>query len=170
MASLGLGWVGEPAFAHLLEPVCEGSLDKVLGVAHIKDLLTLTSAESDTLRSIMRPPPQVPETMPVNRLLRHFQATHQLLAFVVDEHGTVLGIVTLENVLEQIVGPVEDEFDAEPPNIVPDGPGQYVILGSTRVEVVEHRLNLELDTEYEDAEMDTLSGMLMARMGRILEA
>ena len=112
----------------------------------------------------------LPETMHVSRLLRHFQATHQLLAFVVDEHGTVVGIVTLENVLEQIVGPVEDEFDAEPPNIVPDGPGRYVILGTTRVEAVNQRLNLELDTEYDDAEVDTLSGLLMARIGRILEA
>ena len=78
---------------HTRYPVCEGSLDKVLGVVHIKDLLTLAGNESDSLRSIMRPPRQVPETMPVSRLLRHFQATHQLLAFVVDEHGTVVGIV-----------------------------------------------------------------------------
>ena len=60
---------------------------------------------------------KVPETMSISQVLRHFQATHQLLAFVVDEYGTIIGIVTLENVLEKIVGPVEDEFDTEPKEI-----------------------------------------------------
>ncbi len=66
---------------------------------------------------------KVPENMPISKLLRHFQGTHQLVAFVIDEYGTVIGIVTLENVLEEIIGDVaDDEFDIEDPDIVPDGP------------------------------------------------
>ena len=70
----------------------------------------------------MRPAQRVPETLPDSRLLKQFQATQQHLAMVVDEHGTVTGAVTLENVLEQIVGPLEYEFDSELPDIVRDGP------------------------------------------------
>ena len=85
------------------------------------------------------------------------------MAFVVDEYGTVAGIVTLENVLEQIVGPVEDEFDAESRPIVPDGPGQYLVSGSTPVELVARELGLEL----EPTDVDTFSGYLVALLSHL---
>ena len=84
------------------------------------------------LSSVVRPPQYVPETMPVRRLLRQFQSTHQHLAFLVDEYGTISGIVTLDNILESIIGPVEDEFDDEQPEIVKEGPQVYLISGSTK--------------------------------------
>ncbi len=142
---------------HTRYPVCEGSLDDVVGVLHIKDLLREDIDDSFDFRTVARPPRKVPETLPVGRLLRHFQATHQLMAFVIDEHGTVVGIVTLENVMEQIVGDVADEFDIETPEIVPDGPGQFVVLGTTPVEDIEKRLNLTFSAP----DVDTLSGLLM---------
>ncbi len=151
---------------HTRYPVCEGSLDHPIGVVHIKDLIGMSYDDGADLRSIMRPPRRVPETMPISRLLRHFQATRQHMAFVNDEYGTVIGVVTLENVLEQIVGPVEDEFDEEPPYIVPEGPGEYIVLGSAPLERVNRRLELSLPTE----EVDTFSGLLMTRVGRILES
>ena len=103
--------------------------------------------------------------MPISRLLRHFQAIRQHLAFVVDEYGTTIGMVTMENVLEQIVGRVEDEFDLETPEVVPDGPGQFIVLGSAPVEVVRQSLKLELE-----GDADTFSGLLVSRSGSLLEA
>ena len=150
---------------HTRYPVCDGSLDDVLGVVHIKDLLGLDT-DSGNLRSVMRPPRLVPETLPISQLLRHFQATHQLMALVVDEHGTVIGIVTLENVLEEIVGPVEDEFDTEPIEIVPHGQGEFIVLGTASVDDVNRRLGLALET----SDVDTFSGLLTSQAGRILEA
>ncbi len=151
---------------HTRFPLCEGSLDKVVGVVHIKDLIGLVPDEAFELRSIARPPKSVPENIPISRLLRHFQATRQHMAFVIDEYGTTIGIVTLENVLEQIVGPVQDEFDLETPEIVPDGHGQYIVQGSTPVNVVEKVLGLELG----ENDADTFSGLLMANEGEILES
>lgn len=153
---------------HTRYPVCDGSLDAVLGVAHIKDLLIAPEQAADEvfdLKSVMRPPKKVPETMPISRVLRHFQATHQLLAFVIDEHGTVSGIVTLENVLEPIVGAVEDEFDSEDPNVVPTGPDEFLVSGAASVSEVCRETGITLD---ESAESDTISGLLMEQNQAIL--
>jgi CBS domain containing-hemolysin-like protein len=148
---------------HTRYPLCDGSLDKVLGVIHLKDLLGLADDEDVALRKFLRPARKVPESMPISKVLRHFQATHQLLAFVVDEYGTTIGIVTLENVLEKIVGPVEDEFDAEEPNISEQEPGRFIVAGSTLIEEAEKAMNLELG----DEDMDTVAGILMARAQRM---
>ena len=149
---------------HTRYPVCQDSLDEVLGVAHIKDLLGMDpDADGFDLRDIMRPPRKVPETMPVSRLLREFQITRQLMKFVVDEHGTIVGIVTLQNVLEKIVGPVDDEFDDRQPVIVPSGPGEFIVQGSTPISDVEKAIGLNLD----DEDVDTVSGVLMARSHKL---
>ena len=151
---------------HTRFPLCDGSLDHVVGVVHIKNLIGQKDDGKFNLKSIARPPKTVPENMPISKLLRHFQGTRQHMALVLDEYSTMIGIVTLENVLEQIVGTVQDEFDLEIPEIVPDGPGQFIVLGSTAVEVVEKVLNLH----HSDDDVDTFSGLLMSRHGEILEA
>lgn len=148
---------------HSRYPVCDGSMDHVRGVLHVKDLIGLPSDSEIALGKLMRPPHFVPETMPVRRLLRHFQATHQHMAFPVDEHGTVSGMVTLENVLEPLVGSVEDEFDDELPDIVPAGSGQFLVSGATPVQIIRRRFGLALEEE----EADTLSGLLVSRTGRL---
>lgn len=151
---------------HTRYPVCDRSLDKVLGVVHIKDLLTVPdSDENFDVRSIMRPPKKVHETMPISKVLRHFQATHQLMAFVIDEYGTITGMVTLENVLERIVGEVDDEFDNADPNIVPEAAGEFIVNGITPIDELRRRLDIPLE-ESEDA--DTVSGLLMEHSQRIL--
>jgi CBS domain containing-hemolysin-like protein len=150
---------------HTRFPLCEGSLDHVIGVIHIKDLTGLPPDADVDLKQIARPPKQVPDEMPISRLLRHFQGTHQHMAFVIDEYGTVIGIVTMENVIEQIVGKVEDEFDLETPDVVPDGAGQYIIQGSAPIEVIRRALKLELL-----GDVDTFSGLLVSVEGEILEA
>jgi CBS domain containing-hemolysin-like protein len=144
---------------HTRYPVCDRSLDRVLGVVHIKDMIGLVpDATKFDVQKIMRPPKKVPESMPISLVLRHFQATHQLMAFVVDEYGTITGLVTLENVLERIVGEVDDEFDVAKPNVVPHGPGEFIVNGTTRIEEAEAKMNLTLN-ETEDA--DTISGLLI---------
>jgi len=150
---------------HTRYPVCEGSLDNVVGVLHIKDLLREDIDDTFDFRDVARPPRKVPESLPVGKLLKHFQGTHQLMAFVIDEHGTVIGIVTLENVMEQIVGDVADEFDIEDPEIVPDGPGQFVAMGITPIEDIEERLQVK----FSDQDADTLSGLLMHYSQDIVE-
>ena len=148
---------------HTRYPLCDGSLDKLLGVIHMKDLIGLAPDSDFDLKTVMRPAHKVPENMPISRVLRHFQATHQLLAFVVDEYGTIIGIVMLENVLEKIVGPVDDEFDVEEPSIVRAGPGEFIVLGTTSVEEVER----ELQIEFADPDVDTVAGAWMSRSEKI---
>jgi CBS domain containing-hemolysin-like protein len=151
---------------HTRYPVCDGSLDEVLGVVHIKDLLGIPiDSERFNLRDLMRPPKKVPETMPISRVLRHFQATHQLLAMVIDEYGVATGVVTLENVLEEIVGPVEDEFDTEQPDFVPIGSDEFLVNGSVRLDEARKELSIPLE---ESDEADTISGLLMDVHQKIL--
>jgi CBS domain containing-hemolysin-like protein len=149
---------------HTRYPVCDGSLDKIVGVVHIKDLIGLSADADFALSSVIRPPQYVPETMPVRRLLRQFQSTHQHLAFLVDEYGTVSGIVTLENILESIIGPVEDEFDEERPQIVSEGPNQYNISGNTSIDEINQRFGLRLEAH----DVDTIAGLMMARTDKML--
>ena len=169
--------VNEP-FSKLLEkarkskftryPVCDGSLDSLLGVVHTKDFLGL-SADADAdfdVKTLMREPTKVPENMPISDALKHFQTTHQLLTFVIDEYGAIIGIMTLENVLEKIVGPVDDEFDAlHQPKIRAIGEDKFIIQGSTHITDVERSLGLNLDQK----DVDTVAGVLMSRSGKIPE-
>ncbi len=148
---------------HTRYPLCESSLDDVVGVVHIKDLAGLESPEGVDLRALARPPQRVPETMQISRLLRQFQAVRQHFAFVVDEFGNVIGVVTLENVLEQIVGPVEDEFDLEQPRVVAEGSGTFAASGGASIADVNKHTTLSLP----DGEVDTLSGLVTASLGRL---
>ena len=150
---------------HTRYPLCEDSLEHVLGIVHIKDLIGVNPNSSVDLRDLARPIHHVPETMPTSQLLRHFQKTHQLMALVVDEYGTVVGIVTLENVLEQIIGPVEDEFDTEPPDITHDGDGHYIVRGGTSLDVINRKFGLQLDA----VDVDTMAGIMLEQVGRVLE-
>ena len=149
---------------HTRYPVCNDSLDEVLGVVHMKDLIGFEVKDDFDWKSIMRPVQKVPENMAISKLLKHFQATHQLLAFVIDEYGTVIGIVTLENVLEEIIGDVDDEFDNDDPHIVPSGPDQFILRGRTPLEEACERFNLTAP----DAEIDTFAGLLVHKAQRIL--
>ncbi len=147
-------------------PICDGSLDKLLGVVHTKDFLGLGQDEEFDVKTVMRSPTKVPENMPISDVLKHFQTTHQLLTFVIDEYGAIIGIVTLENVLEKIIGPVDDEFDAlHQPKIKSLGDGNFIIQGSTHIADVERKFELNLDHK----DVDTIAGVLMARSGKIPE-
>ena len=151
---------------HTRFPLCMGSLDEAIGLIHVKDLLGTPASEDLDLRSIARPLRHVPGTMPISRLLREMQSIRQHMALVDDEYGSVVGVVTLENLVEQIVGAVQDEFDSEPPEIVPDGPGAFKVLGQLSIE----KLNRELGLDLYSGGADSLSGLLVSRLGRLLRA
>jgi CBS domain containing-hemolysin-like protein len=150
---------------HTRYPICETSLDDAIGILHIKDLIDVDADDKIDFRAIVRTLHHVPETMPVRRLLRHFQQTHQLMALVDDEYGTVVGVVTLENVLEPIIGAVEDEFDNEAPPIIEEGNGRFVVRGDATLAFVNRRLRLNLEAD----DADTLSGYLTVSIGRGLQ-
>jgi CBS domain containing-hemolysin-like protein len=147
---------------HTRYPVREPAGDGVIGIVHVKDLVAI-SAKSIDMRSIVRPPKYVPETMSVSKLLGHFQSTRQHMAIVVDENGVLVGIVTLENVLEEIIGPVQDEFDAETPSIVPEGSRGFLVAGRTPIADASAALDLPLEAEG----VDTMGGLMVVRLGRV---
>ncbi len=149
---------------HTRFPLCIGSLDEVIGLVHVKDLLGLTD-DDGMLRSIARPIRHIPETLPISRLLREMQSTHQQMSLVDDEFGSVVGVITMENVVEQIVGAVQDEFDSEPPEIVPEGADTFKVSGQLPIE----RVNRELGLDLYAPDVDTLSGLLVSRLNRLLK-
>jgi CBS domain containing-hemolysin-like protein len=150
---------------HTRYPITKGSPDEVVGILHIKDLLGHSPDDRLDLESLSRPIRHVPESMPISRLLRQMQSTRQHMAVVVDEYGTTTGIITLENILEQLVGSVQDEFDAEAPEIVAKDDSTYLVSGSLPL----GRLNREVGLSLSAPNVDTLSGLLVSRLGRLLE-
>lgn len=151
---------------HTRFPLCAGSLDEAVGLIHVKDLLGIVDGTADTLKSLARPLRHVPETLPLNRLLREMQHTRQHMALVDDEFGTVVGVITLENIIEQIVGAVQDEFDSETPDIAPEGANVFIVRGLLPID----RVNRELGLDLYAPDVDTLSGLLVSRMNRLLKA
>ena len=153
---------------HSRIPVYEGSVDRIVGVLHAKDLLAemeRAGAPKDfPLGRLVRPAFFVPEQMQVSGLLREFQRRKTHLAVVVDEYGGTSGIVTLEDVLEQIVGEIHDEHDTEekPVKALSDG----VLLADASVPLRELEQVLKVDLPH-DGDYETLGGMLIARSGRV---
>jgi CBS domain containing-hemolysin-like protein len=147
--------------------VGEGS-DDVLGVAYLKDIIRRTyeyrDAEStETVESVMRPAVFVPESKPVDELLREMQAQQTHIAIVVDEYGGTAGLVTIEDVLEEIVGVITDEYDVERPLIedLPDG----AVRVSARLHIDE--LAERFDVDLDDDDVDTVGGLLAKHLGRV---
>ena len=137
---------------------------EAIGLVHVTDLVGWDPEKPFDLNEISRPIRDVPETMPLSRLLREMQASRRQMAVVVDEFGNTVGILTLENVLEQIVGSVRDEFDEEEPEIVSEEEDVYLVNGRAPVERVNEKLDLDLE---ELDEVDTFSGWVVARLGRL---
>ncbi|HBX70412.1 MAG TPA: hypothetical protein DEH25_13800 [Chloroflexi bacterium] len=147
-------------------PVYDDDLDNVLGVVHIKDLLR---AEQDPkckdclVRSLVRETLYVPETVPVKAVLREFRARRQHIAIVMDEFSGTAGLVTLEDLMEEIVGEVSDPFDADLPEINPLPNGDFMIDGLALIDEV----NDALGTHFEDPYYDTFAGYFLGVFGRI---
>lgn len=149
---------------HTRFPLCEGDLDHVIGLIHIKDLFRKERPIA-TLREVAREIAFVPETLELDRLLKRMRLERFHLAAVIDEYGGVSGVVTLEDVLEEIVGTIQDEFDVEKPEIRTEEDGSWVVSGGMLVEDLED----ELDIELSDRDEDTIGGVVLSELGRTPE-
>jgi magnesium and cobalt transporter len=151
--------------AHSRYPVYEGSKDTVIGILLAKDLLRHASEADFQLRDWLRPAVFIPESKRLSVLLRDFRDNRNHLAIVVDEYASVAGIVTIEDVLEQIVGDIEDEhdIDEDADNIVVLASGDTRLKGTTELE----QLNLALGTAFDDDEVETVAGLITHHLGRI---
>lgn len=150
---------------HTRYPVCDGDLDHCLGIVHIKDIFRYAGrVDRLNLVKLMRPVVRLHEEMPVEAVLERLLEARSHMALVVDEFGGVIGAVTLENVLEELVGPIQDEFDiAEDLEIRPLSGGAYYISGLAPLHEVEETLGVEFDTD----EVSTFGGYIVSQMGRI---
>jgi len=145
-------------------PVYKESLDNIAGFAFVKDLVTLNSADdARPITGLMRPAVFVPETKRVPELLKQFQRQQTQCAIVVDEYGGTAGMVTIEDLLEEIVGEIRDEYDVESEPIVDEENGRYVVSGKANVDEVAQRLGVEIEREG----FETVGGYLLARIGRV---
>jgi len=149
--------------AHSRFPVYEDSPDNLIGIFMTKDLLRHMINPTLTLRDLVRPAVFIPESKRVNVLLQEFRSHRNHIAIVIDEHGGITGLVTLEDVLEQIVGAIEDEYDDSEQTIFPDGHNTWRILATTEMSAVDELLNYELP----QGEYDTIGGWLAHELGRI---
>ena len=146
---------------HTRLPLCEGDLDHVVGLVHIKDLFR-TREPLASVEAVAREIAFIPETLSVDRLLRRMRSEKLHLAAVLDEYGGVSGIVTLENVIEEIVGQIQDEFDLETPELVRKRDDVYVVSGGMLVIDLEQALGVE----FSDRDEDTVGGVMLSELGR----
>ncbi|WP_162150570.1 hemolysin family protein [Acholeplasma equifetale] len=149
-------------------PVYEGSIDQIIGILHVKDLLKTIETEKEVpfeLRNIIREPLYVPESKNTRQLFVEMQESKTHIAIVIDEYGGTAGIVTLEDLIEEIVGNIFDEYDDDEDEISTIKDNEYVIDGLADIEEVEDILDAKLPVE----EYDTLSGFILGQLGRFPE-
>ena len=151
--------------AHSRFPVIGENRDDVIGILLAKDLLRYFAGKEFDLRDTLRPAVFIPESKRLNVLLREFRVSRNHMANVVDEYGGVAGLVTIEDVLEQIVGDIEDEydFDEAADNIVLDNSGRYRVKAATEIA----DFNAAFGTDFSDEELDTLGGLVIRQLGRL---
>jgi magnesium and cobalt transporter len=146
--------------------VIDQNRDDVIGILLAKDLLRHYAGEEEfNVREMLRPAVFVPESKRLNVLLREFRASRNHMAIVVDEYGGVAGLVTIEDVLEQIVGDIEDEydFDEASDNILLESSGRYRVKALTQIA----DFNAAFGTGFSDEEHDTVGGLVIAHLGRL---
>ncbi len=151
---------------HTRFPLCEGHLDNTIGLVHIKDLLRLTLEKGQDLQQIKRELHPVPEMMPLEKLLAFFLSKHAHTALVVDEFGGTTGMVTLDNVLEELVGDIQDEFDREAPELRKVSEDEFDVEGSLGLYELKDLVGLELESE----DVSTIGGYVTAQIGHLPKA
>jgi CBS domain containing-hemolysin-like protein len=146
-------------------PLCEGDPDKVIGIVHVKDLYRAHQHGIDSLKHIARDCLIVPESKPIDELLREFQKQKMHMAIVVDEYGGTSGLVTIEDVIEEIVGEIYDEFEPIQPRIQKLGDNRYLV--EANVELDELAKQLEVEVSKEDSAFETVAGYVMGKLTSI---
>lgn len=150
---------------HTRFPLCEDDLTTVIGMIHVKDIFRAAGQKNGRLdlRQLARAVPFLPVTLRLDQLLLEFQKNRVHLAMLLDEYGSVVGMVTLENVLEELVGPIQDEFDRESPPIIPVGEGTFEVEASCPLDVLAEQVSLELP----ETEAETAGGLILDLLGRL---
>ena len=154
--------------AHSRFPVTEGSEDDIIGILLAKDLLRYYADEDEfNIRDMLRPAVFIPESKRLNVLLKDFRSNRNHMAIVVNEYGGVAGLITIEDVLEQIVGEIEDEydFDEEEDNIVTESDGLYRVKAITEID----NFNEVLGANFSNDDFDTIGGLVLNKFGRLPE-
>ena len=151
--------------AHSRFPVFEGERENIIGILLAKDLLKLQRAPELNIRALLRPATFVPESKGLNDLLREFRGNRNHLAIVIDEFGRVAGLITIEDVLEEIVGEIEDEFDVaeDDGDIFALADGTWRVSGDTQIERINESFGLKLSED----DFDTIGGMIAHAMGHV---
>lgn len=151
--------------AHSRFPVYEGERENIIGILLAKDLLKLQRAPGLNIRALLRPATFVPESKGLNDLLREFRGNRNHLAIVIDEFGRVAGLITIEDVLEEIVGEIEDEFDVaeDDGDIFALADGTWRVSGDTAIERINEQFGLQLA----DDDFDTIGGLIAHTMGHV---
>jgi magnesium and cobalt exporter, CNNM family len=144
---------------HTRYPVFDGDLDHIVGVVHIKDLLRLSSQDAAVTPNDVRPIPYVPETMPLDAVLGTLRGQYAQMAVVLDEHGGTAGVITLEDLFEEVAGEIAE--GAQPPRLFRDGMGRLHAAGTVRIEEVGEALDIVL----EHPDVDSVSGLVMTLLG-----
>jgi CBS domain containing-hemolysin-like protein len=144
-------------------PVYRDNLDNILGIVFVKDLVALPPDADPPVTTLMRTASFVPESKRVNELLKEMQRRQSQMAIVVDEYGGTAGLVTVEDLLEEIVGEIRDEYDVESETVTDEGNGAFVFSGKVSVDEVRDRLGVEIEREG----FETLGGYLLSHLGRM---
>jgi CBS domain containing-hemolysin-like protein len=146
-------------------PVYGENLDNILGIVFVKDLIQLTGAEAPDhpITALVRPATVVPETKRVSDMLKEFQRKQAQIAIVVDEYGGTAGLVTIEDLLEEIVGEIRDEYDVEVEPVVEEADGVFVFSGKVNIDEVRDRLGVDIEPEG----FETVGGYVLTRVGRV---
>ena len=155
--------------AHSRFPVYEGERENIIGILLAKDLLKLQRAPELNIRALLRPAVFVPESKGLNDLLRDFRGNRSHLAVVVDEFGRIAGLITIEDVLEQIVGEIEDEFDIDEDegDIFGLADRTYRVSGDTAIERVDEAFGVTLSATGAQQDFDTIGGLIAHEMGHV---
>jgi len=146
-------------------PVYNENLDNIVGMVFVKDLVPRldTASDRDSITTIIRPATFVPETKRVPELLKEFQRKQVQIAIVVDEYGGTAGLVTIEDLLEEIVGEIRDEYDVETEPVVDEGNGSYVFSAKVSFDELRERLGIDVEPEG----FETVGGYVLTRLGRV---
>ncbi|CAN5916023.1 hemolysin family protein [soil metagenome] len=153
---------------HTRLPLCKDDVNTVIGMIHVKDLFRVSDTEGGRpdLSKLARKVPFLPESLRLDLLLAEFQRNRVHMAMLLDEHGSVVGMVTLENVLEELVGPIQDEFDRETPQVVELTPGSFDVDAACPVDVLAKRCGVEVP----ETDAETTGGLILDRLGRLAHA
>jgi CBS domain containing-hemolysin-like protein len=148
---------------HSRFPVHDGNIDNIIGVLHVKDLLSFWSEEHLDLKDILRPPYFIPETKKISHLLRELRDKKSHMAIVIDEYGGTAGLVTIEDIIEEIIGEIHDEYDNDEILMVPTPEGDLVVDARLEIEKLVEHFNLELPK----GNFESVGGFIISLLGRV---